>query len=87
MERLSLKSYGWKCVLGIEVFYVACLFYGGFLSGKAAALHHDLFTLIPGFNWLTTGSVIWGAIYLFIAAWIFAWYMVWMHNSSLVQKQ
>lgn len=25
MEKLSLKSYGWKCVLGAEVVYVVCL--------------------------------------------------------------
>jgi len=25
MERLSLKSYGWKCVLGAEIVYTLCV--------------------------------------------------------------
>lgn len=83
MGQLSLKSYGWKCVLGTEVFYVGCLIYGSFLSGKAQELHHSLFGLIPGFTWGSVGSVIWGAAYFFVVAWIFAWYYVWMHNTSL----
>ncbi len=86
MEQLSLKSYGWKCVLGMEVFYVACLAYGSLLSGKAQELHHSLFELIPWFSWGSVGSVIWGAVYFFVVAWIFAWYIVWMHNSSLIKK-
>jgi hypothetical protein len=24
---------------------------------------------------------------MFVFAWIFAWYIVWMHNTSLVPKQ
>jgi Na+/citrate or Na+/malate symporter len=86
MEQLSLKSYGWKCVLGMEVFYVACLAYGSFLTGKAQELHHSLFELIPWFSWGSVGSVVWGFAYFFIIAWIFAWYIVWMHNSSLIRK-
>ncbi|MDP3900602.1 MAG: hypothetical protein Q8Q23_06015 [bacterium] len=86
MEKLSLKLYGWKCVLGTGVFYVACLIYGAFLSGAAAELHHALFALLPGFTWGTMSGVIIGAIDLFVFAWIFAWYYVWMHNTSLVKK-
>ncbi len=86
MEQLSLKSYGWKCVLGAEVFYVLCLIYGTFLSGSAAALHHSLFELFPGFTWGTVSGVVIGAVDLFVFAWIFAWYYVWMHNSSLIKK-
>ena len=85
MEKLSLKSYGWKCVLGTEVFYVACMLYGTLLSGKAQELHHSLFEIIPGFIWGSAISIVWGAVYFFVAAWIFAWYYVWMHNSSLVK--
>lgn len=86
MGKLSLKSYGWKCVLGIEIFYLACLGYGAFLSESAKGLHQALFgVLIPQFDW-GVGSIIWGAVYLLIFAWIFAWYYVWMHNSSLINK-
>ena len=88
MEKLSLKSYGWKCVFGAEIVYLLCLL-GGFLplrSTQGTELHHALFETLPGFTWITTGSVILGAIYFFIFAWIFAWYYVWMHNSSLVRE-
>ena len=88
MEQLSLKSYGWKCVLGMEVVYVLCLI-GGFLPWRSAAgiqLHHTIFETLPGFTWISFGSVVLGAVYFFIFAWIFAWYFVWMHNSSLEKK-
>ncbi len=86
MDKLSLKSYGWKCVLGLEVLYVICLGYGAVLSESAKQLHSALFgVLIPGFNW-GIGSIVWGAVYLFVLAWIFAWYYVWMHNSSIIRK-
>ncbi len=79
---LSLKRYGWLCVLGIEVAYVGCMIYRFFLNGAALSLHASLFELLPGFSWGIGGMVI-GAIDLFIFAWIFAWYMVWMHNTSI----
>lgn len=88
MGKLSLKSYGWKCVLGGEVAYIVCLF-GGLLtlrSPRATELHHLLFETIPGFTWITFGSVVLGAVYVLAFSCIFAWYMVWMHNSSLVQE-
>ena len=88
MEKLSLKSYGWKCALGAEVVYVLCLL-GGFLpfrSTQATELHHNLFETLPGFSWISFGSFILGAIYVFIFAWVFASYFVWMHNSSLTNK-
>ncbi len=86
MDKLSLKSYGWKCVLGLEVLYAICLGYGAVLSESAKQLHGALFAvLIPGFNW-GIGSIAWGAVYLFVLAWIFAWYYVWMHNSSMIRK-
>jgi len=86
MGKLSLKLYGWKCVLGGEIVYVLCLF-GGLLplrTARGIELHHTLFETLPGFSWLDAGSVILGAAYIFIFAWIFAWYYVWMHNTSLV---
>ncbi|MDP3763301.1 MAG: hypothetical protein Q8Q92_01435 [bacterium] len=86
--QLSLKKYGWKCVLGSEVVYVLCVL-GGFLplrSAQGIELHHRLFETLPGFTWISFNSLILGAIYMFVFAWIFAWYFVWMHNSSLVNK-
>ena len=89
MEKLSLKSYVWKCVLGSEIAYLVCLI-GGYLplgrTEMAMALHHSLFETLPGFIWGSFGSVILGAVYMFVFAWIFGSYMVWMHNSSLVSK-
>lgn len=87
METLSLKKYGWKCVLGAEAAYAICLI-GGFLpirSVRGIELHHSLFETLPGFTWLTPGSVVAGAVYMLVFAWAFAWYYVWMHNSSLVK--
>jgi len=88
MEKLSLKKYGWKCVLGSEVVYFICLF-GGLLplrSARGIELHHALFEILPGFVWISFGSFALGAVYMFIFSWIFAWYFVWMHNSSLIKK-
>ena len=86
--NLSLKLYGWKCVLGAEVVYVLCVL-GGFLPLRSAAgiqLHHTIFETLPGFTWGTISGVIIGAVDLFVFAWIFASYFVWMHNSSLIRK-
>ena len=83
---LSLKRYGWLCVLGGEIAYFVCLI-GGYLPWRTARgieLHHALFETVPGFVWGNFGSIILGAVYVFVFAWIFAWYMVWMHNTSLV---
>ncbi len=88
MERLSLTSYVKKCVLGGEIVYFICLL-GGYLplrSEKAIELHHTLFETIPGFTWGNFGSVILGAIYVLVFSLIFGAYMVWMHNSSLVNR-
>ncbi|KKS77541.1 MAG: hypothetical protein UV64_C0014G0007 [Parcubacteria group bacterium GW2011_GWC1_43_11b] len=88
MDKLSLKLYGWKCVLGAEVAYLVCLV-GGFLplrSSLGIELHHRLFETLPGFVWISLGSIILGAVYMFVFAWIFAWYYVWMHNSSLIRE-
>ena len=86
--QLSLKKYGWKCVLGMEIVYVLCLL-GGFLPWRSEAgiqLHHSIFETLPGFTWISFGSFVLGAIYMFVFAWIFAGYYVWMHNTSLVKK-
>ena len=85
---LSLKRYGWLCVLGGEVVYLICLA-GGYLpirNAKAMELHRALFETIPGFTWGSAGSAVLGALYVFVIAWIFAWYMVWMHNTSLIHR-
>lgn len=83
--KLSLQRYGWKCALGWEIAYFICL-WGGSLtlrSARGAELHHAIFETLPGFTWISIGSVILGAIYFFIFAWLFAGYFVWMFNSSL----
>lgn len=88
MERLSLKPYAWKCVLGAEVVYFICLL-GGYLplrSSEVVELHHRLFETLPGFIWGSGWSVVLGAVYMLVFAWIFGWYYVWMHNSSLIKK-
>ena len=85
MGKLSLYSYVWKCVAGTEVAYFLCLF-GAFIlerSAKGMELHHTLFETLPGFTWISIGSVILGAVYMFVFAIIFGIYMVWMHNSSI----
>jgi hypothetical protein len=84
--ELSLNRYAWKCVLGAEVAYVLCVL-GGFLPMRTAAaieLHHRLFETLPGFTWISFGSFLLGAFYMFILAWIFGAYIVWMFNTSLV---
>lgn len=83
--ELAWFSYVWKCVAGAEVAYFVCLF-GEFVLSRSAAgteLHHTLFETLPGFIWLTPGSVVLGAFYMFVFAVIFGSYMVWMHNSSI----
>ncbi len=88
MEKLSFKSYVSKCVLGTEIAYVICLV-GGYLpwrTQRGIELHHALFETLPGFTWGNMGSYIWGAILLGLIAWVFGAYIVWMHNSSLIEK-
>ena len=84
---LALKRYRSLCVLGAEVAYFACLL-GGFLPIRTATgieLHHKLFETLPGFVWLNVQSVILGGVYMFVFAWIFGSYFVWMHNTSLIK--
>lgn len=86
---LSLKRYGWLCVLGGEIAYAICLA-GGYLplrSTRGMEVHRALFETMPGVVWGTPSGIILGAVYVFILAWIFAWYFVWMHNTSLVSNQ
>jgi hypothetical protein len=86
---LSMKRYRWLCVLGAEVVYFVCLF-GDFLpfrTPSAIELHHKIFETLPGFVWLNIQSVILGAIYMFVFAWIFGSYFVWMHNTSLIRAE
>jgi len=86
---LSLRRYRWLCVLGAEVAYFACLL-GGFLPMRTAdgmELHHRLLETLPGFAWISPGSVVLGAVYMFAFAWIFGSYFVWMHNTSLMKSE
>jgi hypothetical protein len=86
---LSLKRYGWLCVLGGEVAYVVCLA-GGYLplrTTRATELHRALFETMPGFVWGSVPSMFLGAFYVFAVAWIFAAYYVWMHNTSLLPDE
>lgn len=86
---LSLKRYGWLCVLGGEIAYAICLA-GGYLpmrTTNAMELHRTLFETLPGFVWGGLGSILLGAGYVFVLSWIFAWYFVWMHNASLIGKE
>jgi hypothetical protein len=83
---LSLKRYGWLCVLGGEIAYAICLA-GGYLplrTARATELLHALFETLPGFMWGSVASIFLGADYVFVFAWIFAGYYVWMHNTSLI---
>jgi hypothetical protein len=76
-------------VLGGEIAYAVCLI-GGLLplrTDAGVALHHAIFETLPGFTWISAGSVVLGAVYVFIFSLIFGWYMVWMHNSSLEIKK
>lgn len=86
---LSLKRYGWLCVLGSEIAYIICLL-GGYLplrTQRGIELHHSLFETLPGFVWGDTLSIVLGAIYVFVFSWVFAWYIVWMHNTSLIKSE
>jgi hypothetical protein len=86
---LSLKRYRWLCVLGAEVAYAVCLL-GDFLPIRTAAgieIHHKIFETLPGFVWLNVQSVILGAVYMFLFAWIFGSFFVWMHNTSLITAE
>ena len=86
---LSLRRYGWLCVLGGEVAYLVCML-GGYLplrSTRGTELHHALFETLPGFVWGQPSSMLLGAVYVFVFAWIFSAYMVWMHNTSLIGRK
>ena len=85
MGTLNVKKYASLCVLGGEVAYIVCLGGGTLMlrTPEASALHHQLFSLMPGFTWLTFGSFMLGAIYVAIASGIGGAYIAWMHNVSL----
>ena len=86
--KLSLSKYGWRCVLGAEVAYALCLA-GGYVllrTQRGIDLHHSIFETLPGFVWGRWESVALGAAYIFVFAWIFAAYMVWMFNESIEHK-
>lgn len=81
---LSIKKYSGLCVLGGEVAYIACLFYGStFLAGEAYSLHAKLFELFLGFHWIDLQSVIIGGLWVALWSGIVGAYIAWMHNASI----
>jgi hypothetical protein len=85
MEKLSLSSYVWKCVLAGEALYFLCLAWGTLpISESARALHRVIFEVLPGFSWESSFSYALGAVYVLVGSSVFGYYMVWMHNSSLI---
>jgi len=86
MGKLSLFSYVWKCIAGSEILYFLCVF-GAFVfersTPEGTELHRRLFETMPGFVWLTPGSVLLGGMYMLVFSLIIGVYMVWMHNSSI----
>jgi hypothetical protein len=56
-------------------------------SEQAIKLHHTFFETLPGFTWINISSVLLGVVYFFVFSWIFAAYMVWMHNKSLIKPE
>ena len=46
-----------------------------------------LFEILPGFVRGSAVSILVGAVYVFVLAWVFAAYYVWMHNASLVASE
>jgi len=81
---LSERKYAALCIAGIEIFYILCLLYEFLLPVKGRELHRALFELLPGFVWGDVLSMIWGAVFLGIAAWVTGWYIAWMHNASMI---
>lgn len=56
-------------------------------TARATELHRALFETLPGFVWGSAVSIFLGAVYVFVFAWIFAGYYVWMHNTSLIAPE
>lgn len=73
----------------MEIAYVICLVIGylPWRTERGIELHHTLFETLPGFVWGNIGSYLWGVILLGALAWIVGVYIVWMYNSSLVEKK
>lgn len=86
MEKLSLKSYVWKCVIGLELAFVGCLIYAVILTGASKEVMIKFLEYIPGFVWGSVAGFIFGAFWIGVMALVFGSYMVWMHNSSLINK-
>ncbi len=84
-----MQKYVIKGLLGSEVAYILCIL-GGFLpfrSVQGEQFHRAFLETLPGFTWLSFGSVILGAFEIGIIAVIVSWYCVWMHNTSLEVKR
>ncbi|OGH67948.1 MAG: hypothetical protein A3C15_00245 [Candidatus Magasanikbacteria bacterium RIFCSPHIGHO2_02_FULL_50_9b] len=83
MDKLSYVPYSLKCILGAEIMYVGCIFYGTTLNKPNSELHHALLGLLPGFTWGSLSSAIVSGVVIAAYAFIFGLFMVWMHNSSM----
>ena len=86
MGKLSIGKYAKLCILGGEIAFTACMLYGFFLSGSAAAFHLSLFQLLPWFNGMNLGSWLVGAVSVAVWAGAAGSYIAWMHNVSLKQS-
>lgn len=81
----SISSYALKCVLGMEIVYLLCMWYGpAFLTGKELELHQTLFNTIPGYDPSVQGVLL-SALFVAVVAYIIGSYIGWMLNSSLVK--
>lgn len=83
MGKLSIGTYAGLCVLGGEVAYLVCDFYGWFLTGTAAELHHALFALLPGYGAGGFVGVLAGAVSVALWSGIGGAFISWMHNVSI----
>ena len=78
----SYPQYIWRCVLGAEIVYGACVAYGTFLSPEKTALHRSLLELLPGFQWGSATGFLLTALGIAVYAAIFGAYITWMLNAS-----
>jgi hypothetical protein len=54
---------------------------------RAELLHRTLLETLPGFAWGSPLGFLAGAFDIFVVAWVFGAYYVWMHNTSLIHSR
>ncbi len=79
----SYSKYIWRCVLGAEIAYAACVAYNTFLVAEKTALHKSLLELLPGFQWGSVSGFIFAGIWIAVYAAAVGAYITWMLNSSV----